>query len=185
MDNRTSLFFQLSLSCYVEKAQDSIKPYYYFLHSPSKKAGTLFKSILLLYLICFGCYILFTRQPDFFDGEKSPATIHWLKDSSSGSSIPKAVFSDGHRQYAIDARYMLRSLVEGEKLEVIYESDRPDLAAVYTFWGFWLGWGELLATFIIYFILFQIAVSVTKNPSATALIEQLEYKEAPKRKYQE
>ena len=145
----------------------------------------LFKSILTLYLICFGCFIVFTRQPDFFDGEKSPATIHWLKDSISHRSIPKAVFSDGRKQHAIDARYFLRSLKEGEQVEVIYESDRPDLAAVYTFWGYWLGWGELIATFIIYFVLFQIAVAVTKNPTAEALIEQLEYKEEPKRKYKE
>ena len=85
----------------------------------------MFKAITILYLVCFGCYIIFTREPDYFDGEKSPAVIQWLPDSLSGRTIPKAVFNDGKKEYAIDARYFLRGLVNGEKVEVIYESDRP------------------------------------------------------------
>ncbi len=144
---------------------------------------TLFRSVLILYLVCFGCYILFTRQPDYFDGEKSPAVIHWLKDSASGLRIPQAVYSDGKKEHRIDARYFLRELSEGERVEVIYESALPEKAAVYRFWGYWMTWGELLATILIYIILFQVAVNVTKNPSAESLIEQLEVKDEKKRKY--
>jgi len=145
----------------------------------------LYRSITILYLVCFGCYILFTRQPDYFDGEKSPAVIKWLPDSISHKNIPQAVYSDGLKQHAIDARYFLRNWKEGDKLEVIYESGSPDKAAVYAFLGYWITWGELLATILIYLALFQIAISVTKNPTPEALVEQLEYKEVKKRKYKE
>jgi hypothetical protein len=147
------------------------------------KANILFKAVTILYLVCFGCYIAFTREPDYFDGEKSPAVIRWLPDSLTGRTIPKAVFNDGKKEHAIDARYFLRELVNGEKVEVIYESDRPDKAAVYMFWGYWISLGELMATVLIYLALFQIAISVTRNPTAESLVEQLEFKEEKKRKY--
>ncbi len=143
----------------------------------------MFKSIFILYVVCFGCYLVFTRQPDYFDGEKTPAVIHWLKDSISGMKIPQAVYNDGKKQYSIDARYFLHNFSEGEPVTVIYESGTPEKAAVYRFWGYWITWGELIATVLIYIALFQVAVSVTKNPTAEALIEQMEFKPEKKRKY--
>ncbi|MCK9402367.1 MAG: hypothetical protein M0Q26_03120 [Chitinophagaceae bacterium] len=145
----------------------------------------MYKSITILYLVCFGAYMVMTRQPDYFDGEKAPAVIKWLPDSAAGTAIPKAVFNNGYKDYAIDARYFLRNWKKNEKTEVIYETDHPEMGAVYTFWGYWLTWSELLATVLIYVALFQIAISVTKNPTAEALVEQLEYKEEKKRKYLE
>ena len=69
-------------------------------------------------------------------------------------------------------------------MQVIYETANPENAQVYKFFGYWMTWGELLATVIIYFLLFQVAVNITKNPDANALIEQLEYKEGKKTKYE-
>lgn len=143
----------------------------------------MYKSVTILYLVCFACYLIATRQPDYFDGEKAPATIQWLADSASGYSIPKAVFHDGRKEYAVDARYVFRNWQNGEKTEVIYETDHPEKAVVYAFWGYWLSWGELLGTIVIYFALFQVAVSVTSNPTAEALVEQLDYKPEKKRRY--
>ena len=40
-----------------------------------------------------------------------------------------------------------------------------------------------MATVLIYLALFQIAISVTRNPTAESLMEQLEFKEEKKRKY--
>jgi hypothetical protein len=144
----------------------------------------LYKSVTILYIVCFATYILFTRQPDFFDGEKAPAVIHWLTDST-GQKIPKAVFSEAGLVHSIDARYFLRDLPEGKQVEVIYENGKPGHAAVYAFFGYWMSWGELAATVLIYIALFQIAVAVTKNPTPDSLIEQLEYKEEKKKKYLE
>ncbi|MEN9686895.1 MAG: hypothetical protein RLZZ28_2681 [Bacteroidota bacterium] len=99
--------------------------------------------------------------------------------------MPKAVFHAALSTYAIDARYVLRSWEEGEKLTVIYETDHPEKGAVYLFWGYWLSWGELMATVLIYLALFKIATAVTQNPTPEALLEQLTHKEKPKKKYKE
>ena len=93
------------------------------------------------------------------------------------------MFHDGRKAYAVDARYVFRKWKKGEKTEVIYETDHPEKAVVYGFWGYWLSWGELLGTIVIYFALFQVAVSVTSNPTAEALVEQLDYKPEKKRRY--
>lgn len=145
----------------------------------------MYRSVTILYLVCFACYLFFTRQPDYLDGEKAPAAIHWIQDSASGRNIPKAVFNDGHKVYAVDARYFLQNMEEGDRVQVIYETDHPEKAVVYRFWGYWLTWGELIATVVIYIGLFQIAVSVTRNPTAEALMEQLDYVPEKKKRYEE
>ncbi len=149
------------------------------------KIHGLLKSIFILYLICLSCYIPFTRQPDYFDGEKSPAIIQFKKDSVSGITIPTAVYHDGLKEHNIDARYVFREWKNGDKLKVIYESANPEKAAVYSIWGYWFSWGELLASIILYFVLFRIAIAVTRNPTPDALIEQMEFKEEKKKKYKE
>lgn len=95
------------------------------------------------------------------------------------------MYHDGYREYAIDARYVLRKWKEGDQLQVIYESGNPAKAAVYRFWGYGISWGELLASIILLLVLFQVAVAVTSNPSPESLVEQLDFKEEKKRKYKE
>ena len=143
----------------------------------------MYKSITILYFVVFSTYIFFTRQPDYLDGEISTATIHLVKDSASKQSIPKAFFSIGKNYYSVDARYFLRDLYEGKKLEVIYEESQPEKAAVYSWWGYWITIGELAGSLVLFIILFQVAVAVTKNPTVESLIEQMEYEPEHKRKY--
>lgn len=143
------------------------------------------RSLIILYLVCFGCYILFTRQPDYFDGEKAPATIQFIKDSATGLFTPNAVYNDGKKEHRIDARYIFRKWKNGDKLEVIYETGTPDNAAVYRFWGYWISWEELVVSIILLAGSVGIAVVVTKNPTPEAILEQLEFKEEKKRKYKE
>jgi hypothetical protein len=141
------------------------------------------KGIVILYLVCFSLYIVYSREPDFIDGEKTTGTIHWLQDSIAQEKIPKAVFIVDRKEYAVDARYVLRNLPEGKRLEVIYNPSKPKQAAVYNWWGYMITWGELIGSIVLLVALFQVAVAVTKNPTAEALIEQLEYKEVKKTKY--
>jgi len=126
---------------------------------------------------------LFTRQPDFFDGEKAPATIQNIYDSLGKQTIPAAMYQANGKWYHADARYFLRKNTVGEKVTVIYETATPETAAVYTFWGYWIGWGELLFTVVGYIVLLQIAYAVTTNPNAQSLQDQLSYKPENKRKY--
>ncbi len=143
----------------------------------------MYKSVFILYIVCFCLYILYSREPDFFDSETMPSTIHWLQDSASQKPVPKAVYQVGKTTYSIDARYVLRSLPEGKRVEIIYNPSHPERAAVYSWWGYWVTWGEILVSAILLVGLFQVAVSVTKNPTAEALLEQLEHKPEKKKKY--
>jgi hypothetical protein len=64
-----------------------------------------------------------------------------------------------------------------------YEAAQPDKAAVYSWWGYWFKWSEILFSLILLIGIFQIAVAITKNPTPESLIEQLESKPTLKRKY--
>ncbi len=143
----------------------------------------MLRSVFILYVSCLGCYLLFTRQPDFFDGEKAPATIQMLYDSAANQTIPAAVYQAGGKWHHTDARYILRPIKLGQKVTVIYETATPETAAVYTFWGYWIGWGELLFSVIMYVLLLQVAYAVTTNPNAESFQEQISYKPENKRKY--
>ena len=143
----------------------------------------MYKGLFILYLVCFGTYLLFTRQPDYFDGEKVPATIFMVKDSATSKLISVATFSNGYQNFSVKADYYLRSWKSGEKTEVIYETEHPEKGTIYSFWGYWIGLGELMASIIFIVVSYQIAVSITKNPTPEALIEQLDYKEPNKPRY--
>lgn len=141
------------------------------------------KLTIILYIICFPVYILFSRQPDYFDGEKTIATIHFHNDSTSNSILPFAFYSVSKTVYSVNAAYIFKSYKEGEKVSVIYEASQPAKGAVYSVWGYWIKWGEVLFSVVFLIVMFRIAVAITSNPTAEALMEQLEDKPVRKRKY--
>jgi hypothetical protein len=98
----------------------------------------VYKLIIILYFICFGLYILFSRQPDYFDGEKTKAFIHFTKDSATGKPYPAAVYRINKISYSVNAAYLFRTYKEGEQINIIYEASQPEKAAVYSLWGFGL-----------------------------------------------
>ena len=55
----------------------------------------MYRSITLIYLALYGCFVIFARQPDYFDGEITTATIHLEKDSATKALKPFANFSVG------------------------------------------------------------------------------------------
>lgn len=109
--------------------------------------------------------------------------IHWMYDSSSARTIPKAIFRTDKKNYAIDARYVLRQWKEGDKVEVIFEKEDPSKGAVYQLWGYWIRWQELIGSVIALIALFQVAVAITKNPTPEAIMDQMEVNEEKKRRY--
>lgn len=141
------------------------------------------KIAIILYLTCFSVYILFSRQPDYFDGELTVAKIHFINDSTSNTLTPFAFYTLNKKNYSIDASYLFRNLQEGEKVDLIYEVAKPEKGAVYSWWGYWLTWGEILFSIGLLIAMFYIAVSITSNPTPEAVMEQLNYKPIKKRKY--
>ena len=143
----------------------------------------MYKTITILYIVLYGCFVVFARQPDYFDGEVSNATIHFVKDSATNALKPVASFSVGVNKYAVAASYPLRFVKEGDVLGVIYEPSNPQKAVVYSIWGYWILWDELLVSLAIYVVLFFVALGITNNPTPESLIEQLEYKPKSKTRY--
>jgi hypothetical protein len=141
----------------------------------------LIKAIIPFYIICVALYILFTRQPDFQDGEFTTGIIHYIKDSSQKPTA-KAIFSLDKLQDTINAAYPLRNLKEDEKVNIIYETSDPSKAAVYSWWGYWLQWDELLASVLIPVILLYAAKAITAGPTPEAVVEELEMRKPVKRR---
>ena len=142
----------------------------------------MFKAIIPFYIICFALYVLFSRQPDYQDGEFTPGVIHFIKDNKTQKTVAKAIFSVDKLQDTITAYYPLRQLKEGQSVNIIYQTSEPSKAAVYTWWGYWLQWNELLASVLIPFILLFAAKAITAGPTPEAIIEELEMHKPAKRK---
>jgi len=129
--------------------------------------------VFVLYIVCFGTYLLFTRQPDFFDGERAPATIV-LVPQASGATLPMAAYEVDGKIFQTNAYYYFRNWNAGEKIVVIYETNKPSKAAVYHWWGYFISIGEVIASIVLCVALFQIARSVVSNPTPEVLMAELE-----------
>jgi hypothetical protein len=142
----------------------------------------VFKSVVILYLVVFSSYVFFSRQPDFMDGEKATATIHFQMNNNA-EAVPMALFTLNKVAYTIRADYLFRNFKEGTLVTVIYENANPQKAKVYTWWGYWFTSGELAFSIIILLISYFAAHSITSNPTPDALKEQMEYQPERKTKY--
>ena len=109
----------------------------------------MYRSITIIYILLYGCFVLFARQPDYFDGEVINATIHLAKDSATGELKPIANFSIGANKYSVPASYPLRFVSEGNVVKIIYEAANPKKAVVYSIWGYWILWDEFLVSSVI------------------------------------
>lgn len=139
------------------------------------------KALSLIFIVVFGLYIPFSRSPDYFDGLKVPAVIHYKLDSSSRDQRPFAIFTlNGQTTYSIPASYLFRSYQEGDRVEVIYENAQPDQGRVYSWWGYWITWKELLFCLAGYIVLFQAARSIVNEPAPEAIQELKDYEKKPK-----
>jgi len=145
----------------------------------------LLKAFIPFYIICFALYVLFTRQPDYQDGEFTPGVIHFIQDSATQKPVAKAIFSVDTLRDTVDAYYPLRHFTEGQQVKIIYQTSEPSKAAVYAWWGYWLQWDEILASVLIPMILLYAAKAITAGPTPEAIVEELEMQKPAKRKKHE
>lgn len=119
-------------------------------------------------------YVLFTRHPDFQDGQITTATIHFVKDSATTTTEAKAFYNYDKVEYAANTNYLFRNFKDGETVKVIFETSNPSKAAVYSWWGYWIQWDEILASIFIPVVFLYAAKAITSSPSPEALREQKE-----------
>jgi hypothetical protein len=122
-------------------------------------------------------YLPFSRTPDYFDSDITPALIEAKSDSVF------AVFKESGKSYRVqlDQKTFLSRI--GSRVDIRYELSAPEHAKVNQLIGYWLVPKELLAAFFILIILLIAAYATTHRPDAASLKEQIEFKKEDTGKY--
>ena len=137
----------------------------------------MIKSAIILFLILFLTYLPFSRVPDYFDSETTPAIIE-----QKGNQIV-ASFIENKKAYQVvlDTNKFKHKI--GQRVEIIYELSQPEHAKLKQAWGYWWQTKELLFAGGIFMVLLGVAFATTHKPHPDALKEQLDYKKENTSKY--
>jgi hypothetical protein len=138
----------------------------------------MIKSSIILFLSLFFVYLPFSRTPDYFDSEITPALIE-----QRGDKLVASFTEEGKR-------YLLRLPLEefkskiGERVEIRYELNQPEHAKINQAWGYWWVPQELAFALGIFIVLMGVAYATTNRPDPVSLQEQLDFKKEDTGKYQ-
>ncbi len=138
----------------------------------------MIKSSIILFVTCFLLYLPFSREPDYFDSEITPATIIAQHDSVW------AIYHELGKDYKFLLNNSYRSQL-GQSIELRYELRNPQKAVINKAWGYWFIAKEMGWSFGVFAILLGVAFATTHQPDPSALAEQLAYKKENKGKYQQ
>ncbi len=128
----------------------------------------MYKIVTILFLFCYPLFVFYTREPDFQGSNYTRGTIHYVTDTADNALKPIAYFTLLHQEYAAKADYLFKKYTEAEKVDIIYETANPSNASVYSMWGYWIRWKELTSFILIFVVLYQVAASLTSNPTPEA-----------------
>ena len=137
----------------------------------------MIKSVLILFIFCFLSYLPFSRTPDFFDSDITPALIE-----AKGDSV-FAVFKESGKQYQVVLDPTIYQSKIGTRIDVRYELSAPQHAKLNQVIGYWLEPKEILGAVCILIILLIAAYATTHRPDAASLKEQIEFKKEDTGKY--
>jgi len=143
-------------------------------------SGALFimiKSAIILFLSLFFVYLPFSRTPDYFDSEITPALIVQRGDKIVAS------FTEDKKTYLLPLAKEVYQLKIGERVEIRYELNQPEHAKINKAWGYWLVPYELAFAAGIFLALMGVAYATTHRPDPASLKEQLDYKKENATKY--
>ncbi|MCW3108775.1 MAG: hypothetical protein JWQ09_3281 [Segetibacter sp.] len=144
----------------------------------------MYKGILILYLVIFSSYVLFTRVPDYFEGDYIQGVVSKATFSEKENTPELVVnYNVGSEklQYKTNM-WFLASYKPGQVVTIIYNPANPSVSCIYAFIGYWIKWPELIFTAAFFIILFIAAKSITgKNSLEPLFAEEMK----KKRKYDE
>jgi hypothetical protein len=60
-------------------------------------------------------YVLFTRQPDFINGEQADGVVEQVVDSA-GASVYQIRFHTGWKEFVIQDEYIFRQFEKGQEV---------------------------------------------------------------------
>jgi hypothetical protein len=119
----------------------------------------------------------FSRTPDYFDSDITPALI----EARDGQVV--AVFQESGKQYQVPLNSAIYQSKTGSRIEIRYELSAPQHAKLNQVIGYWLDPKEVLGAFCILILLLIAAYATTHRPDAASLKEQIEFKKEDMGKY--
>jgi hypothetical protein len=122
-------------------------------------------------------YLPFSRTPDYFDSDTTPALIE-----AHGDSV-FAVFKEAGKTYSVTLDQKTFQSKMGSRIDIRYELSAPEHAKINQILGYWLVSKELLGAVFILLVLLIAAYATTHRPDAAALKEQIEFKKEDAGKY--
>jgi hypothetical protein len=137
----------------------------------------LYKTLLILYVVIFSLYVLFTRVPDYFDGELIKGVVAeaaFSKETNSPLLVIEYNVGSETRQYKTHM-WFLKKYKPGQLVTIIYNPEHPSIASIYAFIGYWIRWPELIFTSIFFVILFIASKAIAGNSSG-GLVSGEEFK---------
>ena len=137
----------------------------------------MIKSAIILFLSLFFVYLPFSRTPDYFDSEITPALIE-----KRGNKIVASFTEDGKTYLLPLAKEMYKNKL-GERVEIRYELNQPEHAKINEAWGYWWVPSELAFAAGIFIVLMGVAYATTHRPDPASLKEQLNFKKENATKY--
>ena len=135
-------------------------------------------SSIILFLSLFFVYLPFSRTPDYFDSEITPALIE-----RRGDKLVASFTEEGKRYLLRLPQEEFKSKI-GERVEIRYELNQPEHAKINQAWGYWWVPQELAFALGIFIVLMGVAYATTNRPDPASLKEQLDYKKEDTGKYQ-
>ena len=137
----------------------------------------MIKSVLILFIACFLVYLPFSRTPDYFDSDTTPALV----EVNEGTIT--AAFIESGKTYRIPLDQKQFQPKIGTRIEIRYELSAPEHAKLNQLIGYWLVPKELLGAVCILLVLLIAAYATTHRPDPAALKEQIEFKKEDTGKY--
>ena len=133
--------------------------------------------MLILFIACFLVYLPFSRTPDYFDSDITPALIERKNDHIY------AVFKESGKLYQVSLDQSAYQAAIGSRIEIRYELSAPQHAKVNQIIGYWIEPKEFIGAFSILIVLLIAAYATTHRPDPVSLKEQIEFKKEDTGKY--
>jgi hypothetical protein len=137
----------------------------------------MFKSATILFLSLFFVYLPFSRTPDYFDSEITPALIE-----ERGDRIVASFTEDG-KVYLLKLPTKEFKSQIGQRVAIRYELNQPEHAKINQAWGYWWVPSELAFALGLFSVLMGVAYATTNRPDPASLKEQLNFKKENNGKY--
>ena len=139
---------------------------------------------LIVVVLLYAMFILFTRTPDFFSGKFTKGKVSKLSDVTYlyRESIPDTIVLNPVVEYTVNGvKYVFHDDVAnwppvyklGEEVTIIYDPKNPKNAYLYAWIGYWLNVSEFFIAFLVVSIPLAIYLAVRKRSERETIRDSL------------